>query len=1047
MDWQHQSLKLDSLGLDLTHSLDQIPEHAYCFFSNATTVFEGTLTTRPGLIDFFHVVSGVHTLAMTFMPITAPLQADMPVLIVGAADRLARRWDDGWGWTPGLGTEHIEYFDLANEDNFTGWSYGGPISYVSWRPGWDNQSWLYLCSSTQYANPFNPPSVSGFGMRKVNASGQCYGIGIDSPYELWGEPDIQAHGSQGTQVMGVDLKSYDVSAFSGGSPKNCGISVSNSGGLLDSNAGIKYDWRYTYFNSKQGIESNPNAEGEQFDATTTGSAVLTMINSPDAQVDQIRIYRRGGTLFDWYLVDTIDQAGPGDPGYFGFTCTDGIGRYGTQYTDIKADSAIAGGYILSLENDKPFTSYNASTAKVVYGQPVRSLFGPFLGKYMFGVGDPYRPSHLYWTNPWAPDNASAANNLEITSPDEPLVTGFIYDGKAFVITHRTIYAIYPTIVGETSSFVALPTPAGNGIWAPYSICVGPKVWFLGKTGIFEFTGGPAQNITEDSLVRPIFYVAPSATNPVYGHPSIDWSASPDSFRLEYQEPYLYFHYQGINTSNETAYQTMRYHTIFKRWEPWSVDLGIDFIKMSYWDQENRRMYFGSNDGTVFYQGGYTDGATTEAGTDGQQIETLISTAFLDQGLGRVNKVYGDAYIEYNSHGVTDITVTPYINEDIYTPLQSQVLPSSTTRVRAIIPLRAIDGTEGILARSICFSFKWHSTDIPPEIHEINIAHLPRTDEFTVRETDWDDAGHPAPKWVRGVILDIDAYSTAKTFYVQGDAVTHGPYTIGALAGTVNQSNRRVLSFSWPVFRATNLRIVNTDTDSWMVYKITWLFTKEPEEIARWDGQGWEDLGWPYEKYIKGVSVECDTEGAAKTLELRIDGDDATAVDTITANTVGRSIVMHKFNNVLARTVKLVAMDDNPGYLYGIKWIWDEEPPRITRWETQEHTFQSKGYTYLREILVGVRSWDTICLDIWADMGDGSFNYQLPRKYIESTQGERRKPKVEVEAIKGKNWKFLFTSKESFKLYLGDSEVRLKEWNPDLGWKVYQLPFEGGIENP
>ena len=62
-------------------------------------------------------------------------------------------------------------------------------------------------------------------------------------------------------------------------------------------------------------------------------------------------------------------------------------------------------------------------------------------------------------------------------------------------------------------------------------------------------------------------------------------------------------------------------------------------------------------------------------------------------------------------------------------------------------------------------------------------------------------------------------------------------------------------------------------------------------------------------------------------------------------------------------------------------------------------------------------------------------------------GERKKIKVEFEAIKGKNFKFLFTCSEPFKLYLGDSEVRIKEWNQDLGWKVYQLPFEGGEENP
>jgi len=158
--------------------------------------------------------------------------------------------------------------------------------------------------------------------------------------------------------------------------------------------------------------------------------------------------------------------------------------------------------------------------------------------------------------------------------------------------------------------------------------------------------------------------------------------------------------------------------------------------------------------------------------------------------------------------------------------------------------------------------------------------------------------------------------------------------------------------------------------------------------------------------------------------------------------------MMKFNNVLARTVKLVSPDGGTcGYLYKVDWIWDREPPALTRWETQENALHSNAYIYLRELYVGLRSTDVVCLDIWTDQGNGQFNVQLPRIFIASTRSERQKPKVELPAVKGKNFKFLFTSSQPFKIYNSDTEVRLKEWNQDLGWKVYQLPFLGGQENP
>lgn len=1006
-EWQNQSIKFNSQGLDLIHPLDQIAEHAYCFFSNATSLYEGSLVTRPGLMQQAQVPTGegVHSLWRV-----------QGLRFIGAGARLY------------YGDTVLTQVDPAETDpetvKWAGWTgNGGPISHVEFKPEWSDQAYTYI--------------TDGSAMRKVDLNGKAWGMGIDPPNVIYN--------TVFAAPFNVDPRVLDPP-----------LTIAAGGGLDSSTSGAPYDWRYTYYNSYLGIESNPCDVGDSKDAPVGSKATFQVWGSPDPQVDQIRIYRRGGTLYDWYLTMEVENT-TADPAAYGRA-----GGIAFSVEDVNSDDTIAGNEILSEENDKPITTYDPTTPGTIYGEPLKILFGPLMGKWIFGIGDQYRPGHLYWMNAWNPDASSSVNNIEVTSPDEPLMTGFIHNGKAYVVSNKNVYAIYPNMSGDTQ-FVTMVTPAGNGAWSRYCIAIGPKVWFLGKTGIYEFIDGAAQNIIEDSLIRPIFRVWTGTPGGINTHPTVDWDESrKDQFRMEYQDPYLYFMYpaKDVETGDDII-QTMRYHTLVRRWEPWSVNLysPAAVLTVPYWEQNTRSMLFGSSDGYIYNQvAEQWDNVDPNTPGSGTAINVNISTAFFDQDAPRSQKIYGDAFIEYNSNGVTNMRVTPYINEDPANGLAPVTLPATFTRQRTIIPLTTVGGDSGILARSIAFNINWTADVGYPEIHELNVSFLIRPDEQRLRETDWDDCGHAGPKWIRGVLLDVDLMGNDKTIYIQyvTDGLTEltpaghgvlGPYTMTKWAHIGGEDQRQHHSLSWPVIRATRIRIIGADSNGWMLYKATWLAEPEPEQISKWDGMGWEDLGWPYEKYIKGVSVECDTRGQDKTLVLRIDGDDTTAVDFFTANTVGRSIVMMKFNNVLARTVKLVATDDNPGHLYGIKWIWDREPPRITRWETQENTFESGGYKYLREVLVGVRSWAIICLDIWVDMGDGSFNFQLPRKYIWSTNGERQKPKVEIEAVKGKNFKFLFTSEQPFKLYLEDSEVRVKEWVPDLGWKVYQLPFEGGIENP
>ena len=964
--WEHQSVKFQSKGVDIVHPLDETAEHAYPFFSNATTLFEGSLTTRPGL-ELLAVFNGIGT---------GPIHSIFhhgDRTFVGTGARIGG-YHEGTTWLV-----NGDY----NEENNTGWyNNGEAVSAVPWNTV-SGEPVIYVTGG-----------VSAEGqMRKILIEEiQNYGIGIPPNMSL-----------------------ADVIV----SPGTATVHTSTTASEIWVTPGDVLQWVFTYYSSRFMVESNPCMEGAGYThsaAETYLHAHIVCKNSPDAQVDKIRLYRRGATLFDYFFVAETDMVGTKDDS--------------TTVDDMNGDTWAAANEMVSFDNDQPFTTYNYDAKEVKHAMPVQVIFGPYMGKYMMGVGERYRPGYVYWCNAYNPDAAGAENCMEVTGSGEPLVTGFIYNGRAYVASKNNIYVIYPSTTGD-STFTNLSTNAGMGVWHRHSVTVGPKVWFLGKQGIYEFDGGNAINITENSLIRPLFYGGQYDTT-LWTHDPVDWIATDEELRLAWMDPYLYFHYKGYRSFTAN---TWRYHVYAQRWEPWDVNVGENIRLMVGSSHPNKiRYYFGSYSSQLYQQDGYSD--------DGSQIETFISTRFFDQDSPREQKLFGDAMVEFEPNGIP-ITVVPYVNEDPDNGLPETILPTDGGRQRAIIQVKPAGSEEGVLARSISFNFRWFATTQPPQLHQLDIAYLPRPDERIVRETDWTDAGYPAPKYVRGLIIEADTMGNEKTLFIQGDGTTYATKSLPAEAAYVEHGAvRRVYQLSWtPPFRAINLRLITQDTDPWSIYKMEWVYDKEPECFKDWD-TNWQDLDWPYEKYIKGVSIEADTQGEEKTINLCINGDSDTIVDSFIMNHDGRTITVRHFENVLARTMKLYSPDAGTcGYLYNVKWIWDREPPVMLRWETQENTFNLKGFGVMREAYVGVRSTDIICLDWWVD------RVRQQRKFIDPTNGERKKIKVEFEAIKGKNFKFLFTCSEPFKLYLGDSEVRIKEWNQDLGWKVYQLPFEGGEENP
>jgi hypothetical protein len=140
-------------------------------------------------------------------------------------------------------------------------------------------------------------------------------------------------------------------------------------------------------------------------------------------------------------------------------------------------------------------------------------------------------------------------------------------------------------------------------------------------------------------------------------------------------------------------------------------------------------------------------------------------------------------------------------------------------------------------------------------------------------------------------------------------------------------------------------------------------------------------------------------------------------------------------------VRFANTSSNPLQVFNLTWIFDTEPPHKTRWNTQERSFNLPGWGHLRDAYFAIRSAADVTLTVTID---GNVQSGIT---ITNTSGARVKKYVQFPAFKGKVFQFTLTSASDFKVYNEDTNIWVKAWNSSVGYKQFQLPFEGGTQNP
>ena len=577
----------------------------------------------------------------------------------------------------GVGTELYRNGTLISG----GWS-GAPLQVVVYRPSIAANIWAYV--------------TDGAKMRKVNAAGLDYKWGIEPP---------------------VGAATF----------------VTSGAGLLDSSApgASVYNWRYTYYSSATGAESNPSPEATGI-AAVNQKVTVSYTASADPQVDQIRIYRYGGSLPDYHLVMTVVNAT-------------------SSADDNNPDSLVAVNDVMKLTGqDVPFTSVDQN-GNTLYGVALPYVWGPFLGKYVFASGDPNRTGYLYWCNGQDPDGADSTNNVEVTSPSEPLLGGFIFGSIPYVWSRDNLYRID---FGKASivTFIGNLTPCGRGLSAPYAFCVSEGIYFLSKDGIYVTDGqSPAQPISEE--IRPIFQgVAVSNFQPV------DWTQT-NSLRMEYTFRQVHFFYKDTDGGQNH----LVYDTVYTRWR--SMASAVTDEVICYGDENSVRntVYFGGSNGNT-----YVEDSASDADQGPTSIAVNVRTGSLDMDLPGTYKEYGNLILDADPAGGT-ITVTPYVNAEA-----TALAPFTVTgNGRQKFPLSLAD----TYAYSIAFDLAWSDGAV---IYQMEL--LWRADEEVVTHWEFPDTAHGGSGWQHVRDAYIALRSTAEvTLTVDVDGTAHS-YSVPSTGG-------------------------------------------------------------------------------------------------------------------------------------------------------------------------------------------------------------------------------------------------------------------------
>lgn len=661
-----------------------------------------------------------------------------------------------------------------------------------------------------------------------------------------------------------------------------------------------YDYRYTHYHLDTGDESNPSPIQEESARKTpmrqrirvTPGESYTSLGA--ARVRQ-RFYRRGGLLVDdWY--------------YLGRNTSNG-----GAFLDPETDLAVSAAPTLEIDNYQPVPTID-STGTQVLNQPIPAIWGPVDGA-IYGCGDPKRPGVVYRSKTgrpgsWPPDLAT-----EVCSPSEELMHGFSYGGQAFVASRRRIFALGTAANGQ---IVAQDTLCLKGFAGRWAYCVGPQgCAFVADDGIYGFTGTGTPTLLSAALA-PLW-----RGETVQGLSPIDLSAEA-YLRLFVERQWLYFLYR--DTLGATG--TFVLDLLLGVWSRYTLATPMASF---YWDAENPELpafWGGATTGIAYGQGGIHDAGTPIVGR--------YQSPSLTCGRPREEKQVGDVTVRAGYVPAGAVSVQLIADT---TALTAVTLPAgaATADVRTTVDV-ADATTRDVRARTFVCAVTWTqplTALAPGELRQVLLTTYPLGEETYKRVGQWEPLGNTGG-FLTGCVITADlreagqlrsvASPVTRTVLIEysrnGVLGQLGPFTIGP---AIPSAPRQVQHLAWIGVRADQVRLVPTDTNPWILFKLDWQTQAEPGTATTFDSN--EEVKG--DTYYTGLNLTVRA-AAALTVTGYIDGV-ALPPQGVPSTPNGKTIVHLTYPPGYGHVYRFTITSAEPFSVYGWDWQLVDVPSEQTNW--------------------------------------------------------------------------------------------------------------------
>ncbi len=826
---------------------------------------------------------------------------------------------------------------------------------------------------------------------------------------------------------------------------------------------MPYDWRATHYDTRTGAESNGSPiqadvlrlQPQRQRCTLTAPAYV----GAGASYMRQRFYRRGGLLpDDWYYVGQSSVNGG-------------------QVIDTFNDTELQAAGTLFIDNDVPIQTVDLSGNIVTV--KTAQLFGT-LDEVVYAVGDPYRAGTAYWSKTNNPDAWPVDNQVDVCPASEKLVNGIVLGDAAYVFSTARLYALLPNVTADGASTIAQPTQCSEGLAAVRGLCKTPMgIAFVATDGVRLTSGGPSQLLSGqlDPLFRdqvcngfnPVDLTEANSISLTYWD-SLLWFTYKEQtsgtlrtmvydmieqtwWCYEFAVPPSALHFERVGgellmvgassqaslhtgigdngTSVAQVVQTGGWDFQLPRIDKQMGDIILD----ADWDDTITPTLTSTLNNGVMVNG------TEPAGTlDGRRRYHFEPFGIIPQRARNITLLFNWTSATSISRlyfcGVSHI---PEPDQTLNRPEPWDDLSGGTGYLTGMlltcdtgdIPITVI--VECTVSNQIVYAY---TATVQHNGRKARYYSWPvlKAEQVRLRPANdclfwmfYDVRWITAPEPPNIAVWDSNPESKGDTYYtglnIVCDTFGQGKVIVVSVDGVdihtqaINANGKQLIHLTFGSGRGHVYRFRATDSNTGRLYSWEWMLQEEPNEQTNWN-QNYTLGGTLSDKWVKGVLLECDTNGEDKTVEIQVD---QVTVETITVNTTDRQVRQFSFPQSRGRVFRLWPTDNNPGRLYSLQWIFDEEPLGITRWETQEIDHGIPTWFMPLRGFITIRSSVDVSLTVTLMNQAGTTLYNTVY-VIPSTGGAKVRTWVPFQAGKGTLVKYLVQSAEPFWLYREESHV-------------------------